>query len=211
METGPEFLFPPQLLDKQPEQLSLHSQRTKPSPSPSLLAGLIQWCVLAPLVPKTKAERKTEMENNCAKEELTTSLDFDSLMAKLHADLLSVVLSHSKSFRPHSLTSDSVAVIVAALLGFNQQRCVREGSAGMGVRMNEAVERLSQFLQISLSTGILVLKPGPQQLHFDSGSLFHIPYSTYYKPMMYYKPTPLFSSKFLHCYRTRYIIYKLST
>ncbi len=29
-----------------------------------------------------------------------------------------------------------------------------------------------------------------------------IPYSTYYKPMMYYKPTPLFSSKFLCRYRT---------
>ncbi len=25
---------------------------------------------------------------------------------------------------------------------------------------------------------------------------------TYYKPMMYYKPTPVFSSKFLHRYRT---------
>ncbi len=30
----------------------------------------------------------------------------------------------------------------------------------------------------------------------------YIPYSTYYKPMMYYKPTPLFSSKFLYRYRT---------
>ncbi len=29
-----------------------------------------------------------------------------------------------------------------------------------------------------------------------------LPYSTYYKPMMYYKPTPLFSSKFLYRYRT---------
>ncbi len=27
-------------------------------------------------------------------------------------------------------------------------------------------------------------------------------YSMYYKPMMYYKPTPLFSSKFLYRYRT---------
>ncbi len=29
----------------------------------------------------------------------------------------------------------------------------------------------------------------------------YLPYSTYYKPMMYYKPTPLFSSKFLYRYR----------
>ncbi len=29
----------------------------------------------------------------------------------------------------------------------------------------------------------------------------YIIYSTYYKPMMYYMPTPLFSSKFLYSYR----------
>ncbi len=28
-----------------------------------------------------------------------------------------------------------------------------------------------------------------------------LPHSTYYKPMKYYKPTPLFSSKFLYKYR----------
>ncbi len=38
-----------------------------------------------------------------------------------------------------------------------------------------------------------------------------VPYSTYYNPMMYYKPTPLFSSKFLHRYRTLIYVYKPST
>ncbi len=36
--------------------------------------------------------------------------------------------------------------------------------------------------------------------HPESSSA--VPYGTYYKPMMYYKPTPLFSSKFLYRYRT---------
>lgn len=98
-----------------------------------------------------------------------TNGEFDSLMTKLHADLLSVVLSHSKSFRHHSLTSDSVAVIVAAMLGFSQQQRSREG--GGGGKMNEAVERLSQFLQISLSMGILVLKPGQSSLVDFSGQI----------------------------------------
>ncbi len=38
----------------------------------------------------------------------------------------------------------------------------------------------------------------------ESGAMHgsELPYSTYYKPMMYYKHTTLFSSKFLHRYRT---------
>ncbi len=36
-------------------------------------------------------------------------------------------------------------------------------------------------------------------------SRLQVPYSTYYKPMVYYKPTSLFSSKFL--YRYRMLIY----
>ncbi len=166
LETSPEFLFPPQLLSKPLEQLSIHTQRPKPLPSPTLLAGLIQWCVLAPLAPRHQLPRGTTADHNGTitdaqikggTGEHQNCIDFESLMAKLHADLLSVVLSHSKSFHVHSLTSDNVAMIVAALLGFNRQLRGRESGGG---RMNEAVERLSQFLQICLSTGILVLKPG---------------------------------------------------
>ncbi len=40
------------------------------------------------------------------------------------------------------------------------------------------------------------------RLYSERVRLNIVPYSTYYKPMMYYKPTPLFSSKFLYRYRT---------
>ena len=158
-------------MDRKPELLSIHGQRTKPSPPTSLLAGLIQWCVLGPLVPreleshihsKTRKDEKSDSGGRpspLTQQQKGMEIEFDGLVAKLHAELLSVVLSHSKSFRPRSLTGDSVAVIVAALLGFDQQLRSGEGGAG-GSRMNEAVERLAQFLQISLSTGILALNPG---------------------------------------------------
>ena len=98
----------------------------------------------------------------------------ETLVSELHANLLSVILSHPTSFRQHSLTSDNLAVVVAALLSFRQHlwaggtkgACTSEGGGGVacddggGGGMRESVERLAQFLQISLSNGMLVLSPG---------------------------------------------------
>ncbi len=48
----------------------------------------------------------------------------------------------------------------------------------------------------------LALRPNASVGMRLSVHLVHLPYTTYYKPMMYYKPTPIFSSKFLYRYRT---------
>ena len=81
-----------------------------------------------------------------------------------------------------SLSSDDVAMIVAALIAFSQklgatgggggaERMEKlelngtrdddgRGSGGGSGEVEESVERFAQFLQISMSTKILQLKPG---------------------------------------------------
>ena len=103
------------------------------------------------------------------------------LISKLHANILSVILSDSQSFPRDTLTSDHIAVTVAALLGLSRHQPAqlkRRGKGGVAAaaateernqgegenhqELEESVERLAQFLQISLSTGLLVLSSGIQ-------------------------------------------------
>ena len=183
VETLPEFLFPSKLSEKWSELPMLRSkQPTLHSKSP--LPGLMQWCVLAPLVPKeqvlccgsTKDSQKLLVTSNSdmapgfnRSSEISSQREdkFGSLMAKLHANILSVILSHSQSFGYRSLSSDDIAVVIATLLAFSQQLSQsrsRGGGTGNGgdvlCGMTESVERLAQFLQIMLSCGILALNAG---------------------------------------------------
>lgn len=62
-----------------------------------------------------------------------------------------------------ALSSDDVAMIVAALIAFGRGEGKEEGRKSDhdgGGGMEECVERFAQFLQISMSTKILQLKPG---------------------------------------------------
>ena len=107
--------------------------------------------------------------------------DFRTLVSQLHANILSVILSDSQSFPRDTLTSDHIAVTVAALLGLSRHQPAQlkkrgKGGGGAAVvgeernqgeklgenqqELEESVERLAQFLQISLSTGLLVLSSG---------------------------------------------------
>lgn len=175
--------------------------------SVSPLAGLMRWCTLAPCHHKQDAtpkgshnvkETKFELQSHSIKDQThsngstsnaggkETSVkpeDFQTLIAKLHANLLSVILSDSQSFPRETLVGDHVAVTVAALLGLSNYQptqlkkrgkltttsaatttTVAETEYGESGEKNqlldESVERLAQFLQISLSTGLLVLSPG---------------------------------------------------
>lgn len=171
--------------------------------SVSPLAGLMRWCTLAPChhkqdaTPKGSQETIFELQSHSIKDQThsngstsnaggkETSVkpeDFQTLIAKLHANLLSVILSDSQSFPRETLVGDHVAVTVAALLGLSNYQptqlkkrgkltttsaattTVAETEYGESGEKNqlldESVERLAQFLQISLSTGLLVLSPG---------------------------------------------------
>ena len=214
IENTPRFLYVARLLDKT-DLLPFHAASKAPQPPPasSPLAGLMQWCVLAPChhlkhspgglnqvstmraaengskllseVPKSVVPSPTKESVGDAKEDERNGskglgdrvLNIQSLIAKLHANLLSVILSDSQLFPHDTLTSDHVAMTVAALLRLsNHQPLVAQikKKAGKAVppeendrgedeenpELNESVERLAQFLQISLSTGLLALSAG---------------------------------------------------
>ena len=198
----PQFLYAARLIDKKTDLPLLHSASKSSRQSPvSPLAGLMQWCVLAPCDSRTKdiasdlsegalkdsklheasksvvaASTPTEQKQSTVKESVQSTMqedetvNFKTLIAKLHANLLSVILSDSQSFPHETLTSDHVAMTVAALLGLSNHhptQLKRRGKAGEEERaqernhdLDESVERLAQFLQISLSTGLLALSTG---------------------------------------------------
>lgn len=126
-----------------------------------------------------KEEEKKKERNDESKVDDETIIDYRTLVAKLHANLLSVVLSDAQSFPRDTLTSDHIAVTVAALLGLSHhqpaQLLKKRGGKGAAASateekrqegdkiddgLEESVERLAQFLQIGLSTGLLVLSSG---------------------------------------------------
>ena len=199
----PQFLYAARLNDKKTDLPLLHSASKSPRQSPaSPLAGLMQWCILAPCDSCTKdiaadlsegalkdsklheasksvvsASTPTEEQKPSTVKESVQStkqedetVNFKTLIAKLHANLLSVILSDSQSFPHETLTSDHVAMTVAALLGLSNHhptQLKRRGKAGEEEKaqeknhdLDESVERLAQFLQISLSTGLLALSTG---------------------------------------------------
>ena len=227
VESNPDLFCSPQ----HPDLLNLpllHSEAKAISPTAgplrSAIAGMIQWCILAPMVNQTHlygAGESSSAKTNSAPTEATKSAaktaktgsnstvsdssnsvlvegDFHSLMARLHAEVLSSLLSvsHTHSLTAQSrsgssvplssLSSDDVTMVVAALLGFSRRadtmgggavrkgeglKCERrkmedlmvvEGGSGDG-EMEESVERFAQFLQISMSTKTLQLKPGRAQ------------------------------------------------
>lgn len=211
VESSPDFLYAtPHHRDTVPTQL-LHP-RSKEAPAHDLhlpITGIIQWCVLAPLVDESTVtkigheneERKMDPRSHSgsketgskltgSEENTTKACDYQGQLARLHAEVLSALLSvchTSSSPQPSPLTSDDVAIIVAALLAFSQkqevdrkkmnsvkqevrrdvkQKVKQEGVfCGCGESMEQCVERFAQFLQISLSTKILQLKPGIQYMY----------------------------------------------
>lgn len=136
VEVAPEFLYAARLIDKKVDFPTFHSSSKSPrSKSPSFpLAGLMQWCILAPCDHMKQGSEGTGKESkatNCTPGVTKgdggamageKESDFQSLVAQLHASLLSVILSSSQSFQHGSLTSDHIAVIVAALLGFSKHQ-----------------------------------------------------------------------------------------
>lgn len=193
MESRPDYLYATPPLNKNISELPLIYSHTlaaavrSSSPiSRSPLAGIIQWCILTPLASQTDSQDSTQTRtisehesNNGKYSELKTKTnivlplstlkkdgteDASSLVAALHASVLSVVLSRSSNTQSNypALSRDDVAVIVAALLGFKQELWSTKMKSDHFVksRMDECVERLAQFMQIGLSNGTVDLSAG---------------------------------------------------
>lgn len=219
LENKPQFLYAASPIEKT-DLLSFHGANKsthQAAPAVSPLAGLMQWCVLAPChhtkppserednatgtaektstqyqtlntvaYPSSTGEKNASLMESSREEEGGNEqggkvddkeMNFQMLVAKLHANLLSVILSDSQLFPHGTLTSDHVAVTVAALLGLSKHttlaqrkkrgKMMASAAEETGDRdrekskdLEESVERLAQFLQISLSTGLLALSAG---------------------------------------------------
>ena len=201
VEAFPTFLFPAQLLDQHitPKLPLINSSSSYQSldfySSHSPLVGLIQWCVISPLMiglnlygqkphkgdPKSPSLKSpgiiTDPFNNDNQSELLRKSpqpkDITVLMADLHANLLSLLLSGMYQPPPmqligkhgHLLSGNDMRDVVAALLGFKEKLLSsnehsRAVLSSLGSWLEESVERLAQFLQILLSTGLLSMKQG---------------------------------------------------
>ena len=166
--------------------------------SRSPLVGLIQWCVITPLTssldlygqqklhkdnlksPALKSpEAFTDLVNVNSQREpsnksskAATTKDVSMLVADLHANLLSLLLSGSQQPPPLQLTGmhgqlitgNDMRDIVSALTGFKQKlsslELPRTATSSIGSLLEESVERLAQFVQILLFTGLLSMKQG---------------------------------------------------
>ncbi|XP_064406170.1 integrator complex subunit 15-like [Halichondria panicea] len=176
LSTYPNLLSPPPLLNKEISELPLvHSNSINfdsEFPKPvlqCLLPGLMQWCVLAPLCPNYPTiAKKTKSRSNYSKDSRDEPMDTSSskslddkdmqmILTSLHADLLSSILSLSKPVTCQ-MSGKEMAMLIANLLGYYSHRKQR-GEEEMAEKMEECVERLAQLLQISLSSGLLNLRP----------------------------------------------------
>ena len=201
VEAYPTFLFPPPLLDQHiiPKLPLLNSANSNYQSldfysSRSPLVGLIQWCVISPLTmglnlygqqkPRKGDPRSPSLKSpgiitdpfnyhpDVVASKSSHPKDFTTLMADLHANLLSLLLSglyqppmQLMGKRGHILTGNDVRDIVSALLGFKEKLSSsseqsRTVLSSLGSWMDESVERLAQFLQILLSTRLLSIKQG---------------------------------------------------
>ncbi len=176
LSTYPNLLSPPPLLSMEISELPLvHSSSMNfdsEFPKPvlqCLLPGLMQWCVLAPLCPNYPTiAKETESKSNYSKDsdepmdtsssKLLDNKDMQIILTSLHADLLSSILSLSKSVTCQ-MSGKEMAVLIANLLGYYSHRKQR-GEEEVTEKMEECVERLAQLLQISLSSGLLNLRSG---------------------------------------------------
>ena len=141
---------------------------TRPVVSLSPLSGLVQWCVLEPLVPqetlnefcssKKKVKGKEEEEARVRVE------NYRSLVSKIHADLLSSLLSLATPSHS-SVTTDDMAMMVASVIGLAREQELSSSSSSVVHEgaLEAALDRLAQFLQIGLSVGVVSLHPGDKQ------------------------------------------------
>ena len=125
----------------------------KPSSPTSSLAGLVQWCVLEPLLTDETVQAIVGR-----KEKEMKAKSYRSLFSKIHADLLDILLA----LTPQSqciVTSAAVNKIVESLVSCTRvtKSTTTESSSSIA---EASLDRLAQFLQIGLSVGAVPLHQG---------------------------------------------------
>lgn len=124
----------------------------KPSSPMSSLAGLVQWCVLEPLLSDEAVQviiRRREKED-----ETKRVYSYRALFSKMHADLLELIPQVQCV-----VTSAAVKKIVESLVSSTKTRKSTTTESPSTIA-ETSLDRLAQFLQIGLSVGAISLHPG---------------------------------------------------
>ena len=171
VETSPEYLHQQQAIEGLSNLPLMYPQTVQSSipSSKSPLAGLVQWCVVAPLTSLNNAYHQTDVSDRVPNgsdqsgQGLNPPMDtsFDRLMAGLHVKLLSIVLSHAKALTNWAFTTGDLCIIVSAVVGYGRQVAndqQQQQPGDLPAKMDECVERLAQFLQIAHATGVVTVK-----------------------------------------------------
>lgn len=145
--------------DGRDSSLLIRSQRISRSVSAPPLIGVAQWVILEPLIPDQWIAKKSERCIRGVEEKGQAVGEYRNAMSQLHANLLTYLTSLSSSPVHIAMTSTSLSVLVGRLVEFQQKTATLVEERGWN-RMDLSLERLSQFLQIGLSIGIISLNPG---------------------------------------------------
>ena len=133
----------------------------KPSSSMTSLAGLMQWCVLEPLLSDETVQAvvgRREKEDEAKRVE-----SYRALFSMIHANLLGILLELTQ--QNHCIvTSVAVNRIVETLVSCTRAR-KSTSTESSSLIAETSLDRLAQFLQIGLSVGAISLHKGKDYLH----------------------------------------------
>ena len=140
-------------METRDDSFLLRSQKPSRALTPSPLKGLVQWCVMEPLLADECLRHVSSVDFKG--DELVSKLRVE--YSKLHADVLAGLLSFSSSASTVNLLSiDDVIGLVANVLDFSRAFCVKAEC------VEKSVERFAQLLQAGLSVGIIQPKIGQE-------------------------------------------------
>lgn len=153
--------------------------------SGSPLLGLIQWCTITPLTAGLNLYGKTSFKEDMkspilksptVKMTLLTkssseSKDASILLAEIHANLLSSILCGLQQTplqltgkHSYLLNGNDLKSVASVLIDLKQKllksELTKSAVSAVTSWMEESVERLAQYLQVLLSTGLLSIKQG---------------------------------------------------
>ena len=152
MSANPEYFTSTTLLvDLRDDYVLLRSQKPR-SCSLIPIPGLIQWCILEPLLPDRILS--STPSNEWEGEILVNNVRLET--SKLHADILVGLFALPSTPIRTFISTDEIVIMVANLLGLKQALGVEANDSNI----DTAIERLAQILQAGLTVGAITLTPG---------------------------------------------------
>lgn len=155
--TNPDCLtvFP----DTRDVPVLVRSVHIKRLPKVAPLSDVTQWVVLEPLIPNEWITNMTERQDKPREEDLVR--EYRTGMSKLHANLLTYLLSLGNAPVHVAMTGNNLSILAGRLMEFQQKvLSLVETEKERRARIELALDRFAQVLQLGLSVGIINCNAG---------------------------------------------------